>query len=234
MKLWTKNVLAVVVLCLLISTVSFGADEEVGNLALNRPCEFYPDRLRGTRGLSYDYSTDAMLLSDGYTDYKSRTMFYDMTSIDWQHGIDAPLVILFDLGAEAIVSEVRVYTNGGGYHGITEPGLKVFTSLDNKAYFFAGESPAPLPPPRREHRPVIKVAKVENHRARYVAISLMARRSETTNYRIVTDEVEIMGKMSTDKTTTPPILDSITASGAKELQGVLDGFDIEIIFQPFM
>ena len=32
-----------------------------------------------------------------------------------------------------------------------------------------------------------------------------------------------MGKMATDKTTTPPILDSITASGAKELQGVLGG-----------
>lgn len=221
MKFWTRLVLAAVVVYLSSYAASYGADGEIRNLALNRPCEFYPDRLRGTREPSHDYAGDALRLSNGYTDYQSRTMFTDITALDWQHGIDAPLVILFDLGGEATVSEVRVYTSGGGHAGITEPGLRVLTSLDNKAFFFASKSPAPLPPETREHRPVIKVAKLDNCRARYVAISLLPRRSPITNYRMVTDEIEIMGMMPADETSMLPIGRSIKASGAEEVQGVL-------------
>ena len=165
---------------------------------------------------------DATQLTDGVTQYTAGNIWMLTSCVGWYAGESAPVVILFDLGREATLSELRFNTTGGGGAEVQDVGLRVFVSLDDCDYVFAAEFPTPPAIPAEETtiRGVQRRVALADARARYVAVS--AAPPPRHNYVFV-DEIEIMGRTPADPASGLPVQPSIEASGAEGLREVLSG-----------
>ena len=206
---------SVLLVCLAMLACAAAAEEK--NLLLHRTYDYWPKP-------TYSYCTDAgdaAQLTDGETRYTGGMWMFPST-VGWAAGIDVPVVIHFDLGEEATLSELRFNSAGGGGAGVVEVGLRVFVSLDDKNYVLAGELPAPPPPPKEKQvrRGALLRVPLNGTRARHLAVVAMA---PAPNYFVFVDEIEIIGKTPADPTSIVPILSAIPATGAKGLQEVLAG-----------
>jgi len=206
--------------CLRVASLlmlTWAAQAQERNVALHRAYDYWPKP---------DYhhcadAGDATQLTDGETRYTGGMWMFPST-VGWAAGIDVPVVIHFDLGEEATLSELRFNSAGGGGAGVVEVGLRVFVSLDDQSYVLAGELPAPPPPAKEEQvrRGVQLRVPLQNARARHVAAVAMA---PAPHYFVFVDEIEIIGTTPADPASIVPILSAIPAAGAKGLQEVLAG-----------
>jgi len=106
------------------------------NLILNKPYDYFPVPKYGGPDECTD-EDNTIQLTDGVTHYTAGP------TVGWGAGINVPVVIGFDLGEPATLSELRFNTTGGGSAGVVDVGLRVFVSLDNQSYVIAGERPPP-------------------------------------------------------------------------------------------
>jgi len=198
--------------CLVAVGTAFGEEEK--NLVLGRPYTYWPEPLYN------DCKDDADItqLTDGETQYAGN-MWMHLSCVGWARGINVPVVMHFDLGQEATLSELRFNTAGGGGAGVVEVGLRIFVSLDDKSYVLAGEHTAP-PTPGNIRVGVQVKTPLNAARARYVAVVAMA---PAPHYFVFVDEIEIIGKIPADPKSIVPILSAIPAGGARGLQEVLAG-----------
>ena len=129
-------------------------------------------------------------------------------------GVDVPAVMLFDLGQEATLDELRFNSVGGGAAGIVEVGLRVYVSLDGQSYVPTGALSVPAPPPEEQQQQRIGVqlrVPLSKARARYVAVGTMP----PPPYPFVfVDEIELSGAIPADPQSVIPIQAAIRASGA--------------------
>jgi len=202
-----------VLVCLLAASPAFGADE---NLVLNSPYSYFPVP-------AYYGSTDAdddKQLTDGVTEYAGG-MWTNTSCVGWGLGLDVPAVILFDLGEEATVNELRFNTCGGGSADVVEVGLRIFMSLDDKTYVPGATHTAPTPEEGANDRFGIQIkVPLGGARARYVAIAAMA---PAPFYFVFVDEIEIYGHRPADARSQLPVQSALTASGAQQVQELLAG-----------
>ena len=210
-----QKVISIALVCLVAVGTAFGEQEK--NLVLGRPYTYWPEPL-------YNDCKDAgdiTQLTDGETEYRAN-MWMNLSCVGWARGINVPVVMHFDLGQEATLSELRFNTAGGGGAGVVEVGLRIFVSLDDASYVLAGEHPAPAPPTHgKDVRTGVQVkAPLNGARARYVAVVAMA---PEPYYFVFVDEIEVMGKIPADPKSIVPILSAIPASGARGLQEALAG-----------
>ena len=214
----------VVTLAVCLSTLVAGrlaAQER--NLVLNRPYTYHPEARYAHCRDEADATTH---LTDGYTSYEAAKMWTRKSTVGWIEGVDVPIVIHFDLGEEATLSELRVSVGGSGGAARMDAGLglQVYVSLDDRGYVLAGEIPVPPQEQRFLNRqmrvPISAGGRMEKVRARYVAL---VAKAPPPFYCILCDEVEIMGQAPADPESSLPIASAISASGAKGLQQVLSG-----------
>ena len=193
---------------------ALGAENE--NLVLNRAHSYFP------MPEYYDSQDpdDYRQLTDGVTQYAGN-MWMNKSCVGWAAGVDVPVVMLFDLGEEATLDELRFNTCGGGGAGVVEIGLRVFMSLDDKTYVPAAAHRAPTPQEGQSDRFGVQIkVPLGAARARYVAIAAMA---PAPFYFVFVDEIEISGRRPADPRSQLPVQSALTASGAQGLQEVLAG-----------
>ena len=130
------------IICLTVLASGVVAKER--NLILKRPYDYHP---KPTYYHCADEG-DIRQLTDGKT-FPGSSLWMQKSTVGWIAGVDVPVVIHFDLGAEATLSELRFHSAGGGGAGVVEVGLRVFVSLDDQIYVLAGELPAPRPRPAK-------------------------------------------------------------------------------------
>ncbi len=189
------------------------------NLVLNRPYDYHPN----PRYSDSKDEGDIRQLTDGKT-FPSSSLWMQKSTVGWIAGLGAsdsgPVVIHFDLGAEATLSELRFHSAGGGAAGVVEVGLKLFVSLDDQTYVLAGELPAPRP--KGGGYPItLRVPLTRNDtRARYVAVVAMA---PAPHYFVFADEIELIGTIPAHPSSILPIQVGVSASGAKGLGQLFAG-----------
>jgi len=189
------------------------------NLVLRRGYEYWPLPNYGGPDECKD-EDDKIQLTDGQTFYQRGRIWGDKSTVGWSAGVNTPVVMLFDLGAEATLSELRFNTTGGGSAGVVDVGLRVYVSLDNQTYVIAGERAPPERPDTGECRGAQMVVPLAGARARYVAVAAMA---PAPFYFVFVDEIELLGVTPADPKSTLPVQPGVPASGAKGLQQVLAG-----------
>jgi len=198
--------------------VSLACVAEETNLARGRPYSYCPEP-------TYPHCTDegdTKQLTDGVTQYKAGSIWMLKSCVGWYAGESAPAVILFDLGAEATLSELRFNTTGGGGSGVQDVGVCVYVSLDDRDYVLAAEFPTPpaIPADKTTIRGVQRRLALGQARARYVAVSAAPPSKHTY---VFVDEIEIIGHTPADPTSGLPVQPAVTASGVEELRHVLSG-----------
>ncbi len=186
------------------------------NLVLSSPYDYYPSP-------TYSTTTDAgdiTQLTDGYKS-GSGSMWVLASTVGWIEGVNIPVVIHFDLGQEASLSEVRFYSAVSDLGtGVAQVGLDVYVSLDDLSYVLAGQRPAPPVPDSSTTRQAVRMdVPLDNVRARHVAIVAMA---PVPFYFVFVDEIEIMGQIPADPGSVFPTGVTINASGAQGLQESLE------------
>jgi hypothetical protein len=188
------------------------------NLILNQPYTYHP--IPG-----YSTTTDAgdtTQLTDGSTSYLGGSaLWFLQSTVGWSAGVIVPIVILFDLGQEASLSNLRFNTTGGGSAGVNEAGIRVFVSLDDQSYVLAGEVPPPVVPPEgSETRYGIQLqVNLNGVRGRYVAVVPMP---PPPSYFTFVDEIQLFGQIPPNPASSYPGGPTVTASGAQELQEALE------------
>jgi hypothetical protein len=197
--------------------VSDAAAEET-NLILNRPYDYWPVPAYGGPNECTD-AGDAVQLTDGVAggaDWGSKP------TVGWCAGVNVPVVVRFDLGEAATLSELRFNTVGGGVAGVVDVGLRIYGSLDNQDYIPIGERkpPSVAEADKGTRRSIQMVVPLNGAKARYVAVAAMA---PATWYFVFVDEIELMGVLPADPKTILPIQPGIPGGSARELQGVLSG-----------
>ncbi|MBI3920738.1 MAG: hypothetical protein HY318_04905 [Armatimonadetes bacterium] len=203
-------------LCLLpLSTCAPATDH---NLVFNRPYDYWPEP-------NYDHCTDdgdRTQLTDGYTNYQSGRIWVEKPTVGWCPPPNVPVVIRFDLGEPATLSELRFNTTGGGAAGVVDVGLRVYVSLDDKVYIPAGERPPPdlASADQGTTRGIQMIVPLKGVKARYVAVAGMA---PPPHYFVFVDEIEMIGSTPADPRSSLPVLPGIAASGAKGLQELFAG-----------
>lgn len=210
--------LRLTVLCMLISRTSVAIADPPRNLVLNKAYDYWPIPAYGGPEECTD-SEDTVQLTDGVVggaEWRSKS------TVGWSAGVNVPVVIRFDLGREATLSELRFHTIGGGGAGVVDVGLKIYGSLDNKDYIPIGER---TPPSESEadkgiRRSTRMVVPLDNAKARYVAVAAMP---PSPWYFVFVDEIEIYGHVPADPKSILPIQPGIPGTSAEELQGVLSG-----------
>ena len=210
-----RSELVVGLLCVACLSGSLAAQER--NLALGRPYTYYHEP-------NYVHSTDegdAKQLTDGQTNYQSGRIWMQESCVGW-HGADAGVVVLFDLGEAATLSELHFNTTGGGTAHVMDAGLQVYVSLENEEYVLAGELPVPPVPPEDKWmtRGVQVRVPLNDAKARYVAV--VAKPPWPYHYVFV-DEIEIVGQSPAKAKSRLPALPAIRASGAEGLREALSG-----------
>ena len=200
-------------LCRIAGGMAFGEEE---NLVRGRRYAYWPVPSYG----DCLNEEDMTQLSDGETKYAG-TMWVNKSCVGWASGIDMPIVMQFDLGEEATLSELRFTTCGGGGAGVVEVGLRVFVSLDDQAYVPAGEHKAPAPKAGQSERYGVQIkVPLGGARARYIAVAAMA---PAPHYFVFVDEIQFMGRRPADSTSQLPVQSALTASGARPLHELLAG-----------
>jgi len=208
------KVISLALVCLV--AVGTACGEEGKNLVLKRPYTYWPEPLYN----DCKDEADVTQLTDGETQYAGG-MWMNLSCVGWARGINVPVVMHFDLGQEATLSELRFNTAGGGGAGVVEVGLRIFVSLDDQDYVLAGEHVAPAPIDGQQARIGVQIkTPLNGARARYVAVVAMA---PAPYYFVFVDEIEIIGKIPADPKSIVPILSAIPASGARGVQEVLAG-----------
>lgn len=222
-SLMRRNLILAFALVIVLGTPSFSPGNVAGaqgkNLVLNRAYEYWPSPDYGGPDECKD-EDDRIQLTDGKTFYQRGRIWGDKSTVGWSAGVNVPVVIQFDLGAEATISELRFNTTGGGSAGVVEVGLRVYVSLDNQTYVIAGERAPPDRPDTGECRGVQMVVPLAGAKARYVAVVAMPPAPFTF---VFVDEIELIGVTPPDPKSTLPVQPGVTASGAKGLQQVLAG-----------
>ena len=100
-RLWILTIL-----CSAILSAPAAAQER--NLVLKRPYDYHPNpRYSDTKD-----EGDIRQLTDGKT-FPSSSLWMQKSTVGWAAGIDVPVVIWFDLGREATVTELRFHTASG-------------------------------------------------------------------------------------------------------------------------
>lgn len=198
-----------------LPTGACGAGER--NLVLGRQYTYWPDPSYGDCADTQDLTQ----LTDGETKYGGN-MWMNKSCVGWASGVDVPIVMHFDLGEEATLSELRFNTCGGGGADVVEVGLRIFLSLDDKTYVPGGKHQAPPSPTHgRDVREGVQIrVPLGDARARYVAIAAMA---PPPYYFVFVDEIEILGRRPADARSQLPVQSALTASGAQQLQELLAG-----------
>jgi hypothetical protein len=202
--------------CLLLVGPVLGEGET--NLVLHRPYEYWPEPTYHHTG----DEGDARQLTDGHSDTSSWSLWMQKSAVCWIAGVNVPVVIRFDLGREATMTELHFHTAGGIHAGVVEAGLQVFVSLDDETYVLAGELPAPPPKAGGGYYPITLRVPLDlnDTRARYVAVAAMA---PAPHYSIVVDEIELKGIVPARPGSSLPIQTGLSAGGAKGLQKQLAG-----------
>ncbi len=209
-----RNTAWLTLLCVLATTAVLGAADE--NLILHRKHYYFPVPEYYDSKDADDYKQ----ITDGVTQYTGG-MWMNKSCVGWGMGVDVPVVILFDLGEEATVNELRFNTCGGGGAGVVEVGLRIFMSLDDKTYVPAATHVAPTPKEGENDRFGVQIkVPLGGAKARYVAVAAMA---PPPFYFVFVDEIEIYGTKPADSRSQLPVQSAITASGAHGLQEVLAG-----------
>ena len=204
------KVIPAALVCLLVAAPAFGENQK--NLVLKRPYTYFP------KPMYHDCKDegDVQQLTDGVTQYAAN-MWVNKSCVGWAQGVNVPIVMHFDLGAEATLSELRFNTAGGGGAGVVEVGLRIFLSLDDKSYVPAAEHKAPpLPTHGKDVREGVRIkVLLGDARARYVAVVAMA---PAPHYYVFVDEIQIIGGRPADPKSQLPVQSALTASGAQQLQ----------------
>ena len=165
---------------------------------------------------------DTIQLTDGYTHYTAGPIWRDKPTVGWGAGVNVPVVIWFDLGEPATLSELCFGTTGGGGAGVVDVGLRIFVSLDNKNYVIAGERPPPdaASADQGTIRGIQMVVPLGGAKDRYVTVVAMA---PPPFGFVFVDEIEIMGVKPADPKSFLPVQPGMPATGAQDLQQVLAG-----------
>ena len=210
-RLWILTIL-----CSAILAAPAAGRPQQRNLVLNRPYDYHPNPKYSDTPKE---AGDITQLTDGKT-FPSSSLWTQKSTVGWIAGVDVPVVIWFDLGREATVTELRFHTASGLGAGVVEVGLQVFVSLDDQTYVLAGELPAPRP--KGGGYPItLRVPLNRNDtRARYVAVVAMP---PAPHYFVFVDEIELIGTIPAHPNSILPIQVGVSASGAKGLQQLLAG-----------
>ncbi len=203
-------------LCAMILVVSAVAQPQ--NLVLNRPYDYWPVPAYGGPNECTD-AGDAVQLTDGVA---GGAAWGSKPTVGWSAGLNIPVVVRFDLGEAATLSELRFNTVGGGGAGVVDVGLRIYGSLDNQDYIPIGKRkpPSAAEADKGTRRSIQMVVPLNGAKARYVAVAAMA--PDPYGFVFV-DEIELMGALPADPKTILPIQPGIPGGSAKELQQTLAG-----------
>ena len=124
---------------LFLAALTDGARASDTHLIPNRSYEYFPLPNYGGPDECDECKDedDTSQLTDGFTHYTAGTIWHDKPTVGWSAGVNVPVVIWFDLGEPATLSELRFGTTGGDGAGVVDVGLPIFVSR----YVIAGERP---------------------------------------------------------------------------------------------
>ena len=175
-----KNMLLIVLVLMCLSCDRTSASQAQKNLALQKPYRFsvapnYP--------LCTDQN-DSIQITDGH---KAGSIWGNKSTVGWKNASSPPEIII-DLKKQVLVTEIRVYTVGGGHAQVEYPkSVVVFLSSDGRDFsFIALKRSKGLPAGKK---PYVCVIDNITCAARYVKVVI-----SPDGYYTFLDEIEVFGK----------------------------------------